>query len=267
MTERELYLAIDMPEEAISRLEQTVIGLAKDREEELISRLCSNEYDGTVHELKELLAPDEDGWKILALMLRAALRSLEMYEKRGISRQVFVDTMGCFSRFVREHKESFGRYGFDREFWTGRQLSLNLFRLGTLEYEHSLDGDEKIISIHIPSDADLSAQAIEESVSFSKEFLAKFDGEYADVKYTCFSWLLAPALKQVLPPQSRILYFQSLFDVKTVQEDNDGYKLWVYKNSALKPEEFPENTTLQRNLKKYVLAGGKVGEAYGIMRN
>lgn len=266
MTERELYAAIDMPQEAIARLNETDLTAYANAVEEYAATVF-DDFERAEENLRAALGEDIGGWKILKTMLRTALRTLEVYRERGMSEQIFVDTMSCFSRFVREHKESFGEYGFDRAFWMGRQLSCRIFRLGTLEYEYSQDEDGgKIISVHIPSNADLSAQSIENSLSRSKEFLARFGGEYANAKYACFSWLLAPALKEVLPQQSKILYFQSLFDIKEVYEDNDGYKLWVFKNSALQPEDFPENTSLQRNLKKYVLAGGKVGEAYGILK-
>lgn len=265
MTESELYVAIDMPQEAIMRLNETNLSAYEKAVEEYAAGVFGN-YERAEQDLRTALGEDIGGWKILKAMLRTALYTLAVYKERGIGEEIFVDTMSCFSRFVREHKESFGEYGFDRAFWTGRQLSLNLFRLGALEYEYSQDEGEKVISVHIPSNTDLSAAAIESSLLQAKEFFARYGGEYADAKYTCFSWLLAPALKEVLPPQSRILYFQSLFEIKAVYEENDGYKLWVFKNSALKPEDFPVNTSLQRSLKKFVLAGGKVGEAYGVMK-
>ena len=43
--------------------------------------------------------------------------------------------MSCFTRFVNEYKESFNKYGFDRGFWTYRQLAMLLFKVGILEYE------------------------------------------------------------------------------------------------------------------------------------
>ncbi|MFR1984187.1 MAG: hypothetical protein ACLS4Z_11125, partial [Christensenellaceae bacterium] len=89
---------------------------------------------------------------------------------------------------------------------------------------------------------------------------------YAEGKTFCCSWLLSPALEKLLPETSKILGFQRRFDVLYVNEDEDGYKQWVFKTIDLPPERFPENTTLQRNMKAYVLAGGKIGEAFGILR-
>lgn len=65
--------------------------------------------------------------KILCCMLKAAAISLEKYREQEIEDRVFNDTMKCFTRFVEEHKVSYGIYGFDRDFWTGRQLPSSFF--------------------------------------------------------------------------------------------------------------------------------------------
>ena len=75
------------------------------------------------------------------------------------------------------------------------------------------------------------------------------------------------ALEKLLPANSKILAFYRRFEIRKWDEDTDGYKQWVFKDKTLAPECFPENTTLQRNMKKYVLSGGKVGEAWGILKS
>ena len=89
---------------------------------------------------------------MLSYMLTAAFYSLEEYEEKGIPKEIFTDTMKCFSRFTQEHYKSYGYYGFDQGFWTGRQLSLQLFRLGELEFEKTIEENQKIIvvSCHLP---------------------------------------------------------------------------------------------------------------------
>ena len=87
-------------------------------------------YDMARKDLEQQLSDDSKGWKILRCMFAAMVRTYEHYQKAGISEQTFADTMKCFPRFVREHKECFGDYGFDRAFWPGRQLSMLLFRHG-----------------------------------------------------------------------------------------------------------------------------------------
>ena len=90
---------------------------------------------------KKILGDDGQGMKMLACMLRAAGNTREKYRTAGIDASVFIDTMKCFSRFVREHKNSFGVWGFDRDFWTGRRGVRTAFR------RHLPGGKEMLLNI------------------------------------------------------------------------------------------------------------------------
>lgn len=223
------------------------------------------DYEIHANELGKALEPDAYGYKIFNTLLEIACDTYENYKEKGVSEKVFIQTQKCFLRFALEHKESYGTYGFNRAFWVGRQLSMKLFRLGELEYEMvTLDG-KNAISIHIPSDSILTDEKIDLSLRQAKEFFATYYPEYDGVTYFCSSWLLSPVLQDMLPKTSKILKFAKRFKVTKYDENPDDYKIWVFKNSQLKPEEFSENTSLQKNLKKHVLSGGKVGEAFGIL--
>ena len=226
-------------------------------------------------ELKQHIGNDTDGFGILACELCCALKSFELYEKYGISEQIYVDTMKCFSRFVGEHMESYGRYGFDREWWVPRQISGLLFRIGELEYELAEedggdDGEsntrEKCVYLHIPSDAKLTKDKIKKSLETAKNFIAEKFPEYGAAKVMCESWLLSPTLKEVLPPSSRILGFQEYFVIKPLGIDEKEFMTWVFKRSDIPVKDLPENTSLQRNLKNYLLSGGKVAAAVGTLK-
>ena len=79
----------------------------------------------------------------------------------------------------------------------------------------------------------------------------------------CCSWLLAPALEKLLPPASKILRFQKRFRIIKTDEEASDFTFWVFRTKGKNPQDFPENTTLQKNMKAYLLCGGKVGEALG----
>lgn len=256
----ELARKLNLPEEVVEKLRPVPEAAP------YLSGLCGAGYDGAANALHEALGEDEGGFKILSAMLEAALLAHGEYARRGIAEDIFFATMGCFPRFVGEHKESFGTYGFDRWWWTGRQTSLQLFRIGALEYELGVNGEDKWISMHIPSDADLSDEAVDASVAAARAFLREYFPDHGDVKFHCHSWLLAPALGELLPAESKINRFRLRFAIVGADEDADDYKLWVYKNKGLPLEEFPENTTLQKNMKAYLMQGGKVGCAWGVLR-
>ncbi len=229
--------------------EMTLPGRAESAQQQ-IHKLCSCRKD--------------DGFYTLYLHLRAACLAYESYRKRGIDDSVYAATMECFARFVKEHYASFGRFGFDRDFWTWRQLSLCLFRLGTLEYEFA--SADRTVFLHIPGNADISRSVCAESFSRFQEFRRNQFPECCEWPCKVESWLVAPALDSLLPENSRIRQFKSCFDIVEVNEDADDYKTWIFGTQIEDMSEAPENTSLQRTIKTWVLNGGKVGEAKGVLR-
>ena len=179
--------------------------------------------------------------------------------------------MKCFSRFVREHDASWGFYGFDRGFWTTRQRDAKLFRLGELEYELLCEGEgEKAIGLHIPSDASLEPNRLNASLSKARDFLNRHFPDWANAPIRCSSWLLSPALKDLLPPGSRILGFQAAFDLTETNPEADDVLQWVFglaeaQKADYRLEDLPEDTTLRRNMKAFMRAGGSVGTGEGFL--
>ncbi len=217
-------------------------------------------------QIKEALGQDPGGMKRLCCMLRCALRIKARYDRLGISEEIYLDTMGAFSRFVREHRESYGRYGFDRGFWTTRQVSARLFRIGQLEYELTRLNGEPAVSLHIPTDADLRPEVLLPSIKEGLAVFFRLFPDYADKKVFCHSWLLSPMLRDFLPEGSNILRFQELFDITRDEVPSNDVKLWVFKNPKLPVAEYPENTSLQRILKRFFLDGGQFLEGRGYLR-
>lgn len=269
MTLEDLQKYLKINPEFFESVKSEKLNLDKEEINYFISGLTSKNYEKFYQEAKAKLVNDLDGKKILKLMLLCACASHDLYKEKAIEDSVFVDTMLAFTRFINEHKASYGHYGFDRDFWTGRQLSLSLFRLGTLEYELTCDENKKAcISIHIPSDAVLSKQEIETSIKYSKEFMKKYYPSYKNVAYYCDSWLLSPLLfsEKLLDKNSNIYIFQSYFKLINTYESND-YKEWVFKNRDLIAiENFECKTTLQYNLKRYLLKGNTFINGRGILK-
>lgn len=215
--------------------------------------------------LKSSLDPDPLGFKMLACSLIQALKTWEIYRELGISREIYIETMACFSRFVDEHMESFGCYGFDRAFWTVRQLSARLFRMGELEYELVQTGEEKRIDMHIPSGSRLRNPILRASWEEARAVLGRCFPEYESVPMGISeSWLLSPTLQVLLPEDSNILKFQRNFRL-TPLGTGDSYMQWVFKRTDLALSELPEDTLLQRRLKTRLLSGGVWEESGGVL--
>ncbi len=214
----------------------------------------------------EALCPGDDlGFTMLTYQLRAAGETYRRYREKGISPAIFAATMGCYQRFLREHLQSYGCYGFDRGWWSHRQLSMTLFRLGELELEFR--DEEKLIHLHIPSDAKIDLSACRASYLAMENFVAEYYPQRLSYRYCVDSWLLSPALKKVLGPGSRILAFQDCFTVEHWEQTGNEFMEWVYGRLDIPYESLPETTTLQRNLKPYLLSGGQIGSAWGYLKD
>lgn len=253
---------IGMPEEVTRQI------LAIHRQPGFMPKLeklfCEATWDDGLMELRGYLGDDPKGLRMLCSMLRCGLTAWNRYQEMGISRKIYIDTMACFSRFVNEHLESYGCFGFDRDFWTVRQISCKLFRIGQLEYELTTREGVPVISLHIPSDAILERPLLRASYLQARELIGQIQEAYTDAPMRCSSWLLSPTLKELLPAQSRILDFQRSFSIIPCGS-GESYKLWVFLDPRLTVDQFPENTSLQRRLKAFLLDGGSFVEAEGTL--
>lgn len=267
MTIQQLCSDINLPEEMTRQVLEFDESFDYERVEDCLAGLnACHTRDEALKTLKEALGPDENGARILGCMLHCAALAWERYKALGIGHDIYVDTMKCFTRFMDEHYAMAGKWAFDRDWWTARQVSLLLFRVGALEYEMITMDGRRAISIHIPSDAAISDENCLESYAQAKVFFRTYFPEYGDVDYVCHSWLLSPALKKLLPEQSNIIRFQNRFEITAFDESALDYLFFVFKVMDGTLETLPENTSLQRNMKAFLLDGGKVGAALGRLR-
>ena len=262
----ELCNLIDLPEvvkDEVIKYEKEIDFTSIEPEMALMNN--STTWERAIEELTKLIAPDETGLKMLTCQLYAVCNTYEKYKDMGISDDIFIDTMKFFSRFINFHNKVYGQYNYVWGWWSVRLISMQEFRIGELEYEMIIQDDKKLISIHIPSDADMTSSKLRKSYLKAREFFDKFYPEYAKVDMICGSWLLAPALKKLLPENSKILQFQKSFELTSQEDDSPGFLDWVYGRRDIPFESLPEHTSLQRKLKQYLLNGGKVEWANGTL--
>ena len=217
-------------------------------------------------ELQTILGADEDNIKILACMLKASADVYEIYKDKGISDKIYFATMKCYTRFIYETYKMTDKLLFDRYWWTTRQAGCHLFRIGELEYEMKHIDGVIIIGIHIPSDVYFSPTAIDESLSNAKRFFAEYFPELSNAEYRCHSWLLDRQLKEMLNESSNILNFQNRFEIFDEGEVGTDFIEWLYNTKTTDYAILPEDTSLQRNMKKHLLSGGVIRNAYGRLK-
>lgn len=217
----------------------------------------------------------------LLLLLLAAESAKPLYEKRGVTEEVFFDTFADLRYKALECLEEHGVWGIFVPFWYVHFIKCNIIKFGRLEYEDGVyNGDEPytvgditlkkgmpIKHIHIPSSGegfDLESRLA--SYRMAYEFYTKETG--LDKLYgECHSWLLYPDYESILPEKSNILSFRHDFDIiEWGNQDSfaDAWRLFG-KEHRLPIAEYPENTSMRRAFKKYLLEGGKCGEGIGYL--
>ena len=228
----------------------------------------ADKAEAAYEKLMNVFEEDEAKIKVLTCFLISACRTYENYHQKGISEKIFVDTMKCFTRYTQECKVRRGYYEFDRAFWTYRQSSMVLFRLGQLEFEMKKNEEgKKVVAVHIPSDSKITPENVDAALKMAEEFFGTYYPDYADCEYTCYSWLLAPKLKDLLGEDSNIIRFQNRFDIRMEDKECLDILEWLFK--VLEDADYatlPEDTSLQRKAKDLLLQGDNVGIGSGVLK-
>lgn len=228
------------------------------------------EFDPVAEQL-----PDAD-LTVLQLYLKWAAQVKPEYERRGIPESVYFGTLKDIAIWCRFNKEVNGKLGLYSWPWCARGIRIDLFRLGRLEFEMRLlprdidIGDEhysagtEVISVHIPAEDPLRREELEESFALAEAFFKEQFGKTFPLFYT-HTWLLGPELQTLLPENAGILQFQSCFEIFDSNPSRQAEER-VYGNMLDDPAGYPEDTSLRRALKGYLMAGKTTTEGYGIRR-
>ncbi len=267
MTIEELYQAIELPYGA-----QTVIRDIKieSMKEDSLYRLFYKDRSAFYKELEK--EPDR---ALLGLKLfsRFAVTTYELYEEKGIDKQIFVDTFRDLSIWCKDYYRKNGVYGLEELEWLSTSIDMRLFRLGRLQFEpiileqKVLLEDEvllkgtSVLNIHIPEGEPLSPLQCQRSLEMAKKF---FLDKY---KYAiCMSWLLSPLLDDILEDTSNIKQFKQRFYIYNVTYEFPQIEQRVFGCIAKEKEKYPEESSLQRKVKEQILKGVDFGMGHGICR-
>ena len=217
---------------------------------------------------------DNDKICELTILLYVAIKSYDYYKEKGIDKKIYLDTMKCFSRFVKETYNWTGKYTFDRGFWVWRQLCLALFRIGQLEFEIAnvdkniakkldIDQDSKVLYVHIPNDAICTTEELENSYNNAREFFKKYFNN--DYLLLCSSWLLGKELESLIDCNGGIYNFRKDYEIFDYFESDD-YLQWVFNKYSGDIKDFKEKTKLQKAIKTHLINGGKMTVGIGKLK-
>ncbi len=213
----------------------------------------------------------EAGFLPIFVLAHLADHVLEFNSSKGIAKEITVATLKDVNIWLDNYQVQYGKLGLGEFCWLKYHYTGDLFRLGRLQFriEKCLPGvpeGDVAIETHIPQGEPLNIDACLESFSLAKDFFKKFYPQHNPKYFMCDSWLLNPNLAKVLPEESNIVKFMRLWETFPFPADNNTQVVNRVFGLGFKKENLkdaPENTSLQKAMKAYLLAGGEMNMAGG----
>ncbi len=213
----------------------------------------------------------EKGIFPLCVLAYLAPYALELNNKRGIAKDITVKTLKDVNVWVDNYYNRYSELGLGEFHWLVNHYTGDLFRLGRLQFrlEKSLDGipeGEYAIETHIPQGEALTEEKCLESFKCATTFFKKYFPQTPVKYFMCDSWLLNPNLADILNEKSNIVKFMRLWTPVSFASDNSSQAIervfgFDFKRDNIK--NAPENTSLQKALKEYLLSGGDMDLTLG----
>ncbi|MBQ7353777.1 MAG: DUF5596 domain-containing protein [Clostridia bacterium] len=216
---------------------------------------------------------------LVFICLSKHLKSL--YEKKGISQDVFYESM-CDLRYkLDECKTVKGIIGSFVAWWFPGFFNMTRFGLGRLQFEltdfandeYEKDGKklkrgDRVIGVHIPrSLKPIDKESCDNAYKMAADFF-KNDITNNPIAFVCHSWLLYSKTLEVFPQKTNTYRFAHEYDILWDTHDkegeyNDAWRLFDMDYTG-NIEDYPENTSMRRAYKDYLRNGGRTGEGYGV---
>lgn len=200
----------------------------------------------------------------------------ERFQQTGIGDEIFHDSMMELKYKMLITHHIYGVWGSAFADWYANFFRQKRFCIGRLEFElekcfsdyrngeHSIRKGEPIINVHIPEAGPLEPESVREAFRKAAEFYG--DCFFTDViPFECLSWILYPPIME-LYPEKNLKKFASCFDVVKTEENQEHDDRWRIFEVPVDMElkDYPERTTLQQSVKKWLLDENTMGIGEGI---
>ena len=204
----------------------------------------------------------------------------ELYRLRCISDRIWFDSMSDLKWKLWECKAVKGIWSSFVAGWFPGFFNLTRFALGRLQFEIvEFDGEyekngkalkkgDKVINVHIPRTlTPLDKESRDDAYAQAAEFFKNMtDG--APIAFVCSSWLLYPEAEKILPAHSNIRGFMADYDMIRSKTNGEGEygDMWRLFDMDFTGDlnDYPEDSSLRRAYKKFLLDGNRTGSGYGV---
>jgi hypothetical protein len=226
--------------------------------------LCG--FDGMSVQQKHLLT----GLAVLSLF--PVMR--ERHIKMGIDEKVTQDTQKDLLVWMAHEKAKTGHWGLAELDWLRNHISGRIFRLGRLQFKPAIwngpDAGEvhpgdSVLEVHIPADGKMDPQECRQAMSAAPDFFRRHLPDFKFKALTCESWLLDPALGELLPENSNIIQFQKMWTIYPSEKNERQACERVFGQYPVDPDKAEQKTHLQVQMLKRIKAGRPVCSGIGVI--
>ena len=215
----------------------------------------------------------------MVFLLMAATPLKYIYAARGYSFELYVETMRDLLFKLRECVDVKGVFGTFVIEWYQKFYTCERFKLGRLQFEtRAYPCDEPfrdmfkkgdaVVGCHIPSDGSLKYEDVIASLKMAYDFYPHMR-KNGILPIYCHSWLMYPPYAgEVFPKGTNLYRFLKLFELvrSEVDEDyTDFFRIYSKDFCATELDSLPEDTSLRRNMKKFLADGNKMGTSFGFI--
>ena len=133
------------------------------------------------------------------------------------------------------------------------------------EWDCALRPGEFVLSVHLPKGMDLSEENVDIAFTTAIEKARVWYPEQQIRGLYCASWILDPALVNILGENSKIVKFGNRFARYPIKTDGQDVFRFVFPPNITDLNDLPENTSLERGLKNLYLNGGYIYAFPGVI--
>jgi hypothetical protein len=236
---------------------------------EWISRQSESAYEG---EAPNFPLCKRKPYTRLIIVIYKLIEVRKKYKNLSIPDTIFQNTISDVFLRAQIYGKKTNKIGLDIKSvsWFRHIFNLVIFKIGTIQFQlfHMIYLDEEflgesymmfpgewklqlppdvpVINVHIQKGADLTPEAISNSFIMAAEFFRQYFPEHDYKAFICYSWLLYPGLKELLPKDSRIVQFADRFTIISSVQDNEDAIRAIYGHRYRAKTDYPQETSLQQ---------------------
>jgi hypothetical protein len=199
------------------------------------------------------------------------------YEKRGIDKQILIDSLQDLVLWNDSYFAIHNQMGLTEFPWLDRTFLLQIFRLGRLQFcmfesdftieKIGVKKGERVLEVHIPRGAPLKKEECEKSFAMAKAFFKQYYPDFPIEYCICHSWLLDDSLLPILGENSNVANFQTFFEI--VQKDISDAVLrftFLWNTTRENVANATPTSNFSVKLKERAIVGDTFFEALGVKK-